>query len=432
MSLSSHYVCSSIPNGRPPKNRLTKADVQREQYQRKRRFTDYVFLRLRDDSNADQQRKPSVSSPPSAQETQRALKECYDRQVPTVRSTLPGDEYVDERQLTIQPRQALHSDALNIHSPKLSGSPSSLPKVPAVADQLLRNARTSAEPRRFHLTKASSTPSLRHMPQKSGIQKRRKQQRKDLAVFVERAEDMIQSKTLAEHFPNVENTSTRQSPHLHPDITVGVNPPRKRPNVSAAEKKWKAETRSKKPSIESTQRDKEQSSQSKQVPLSNWDAISFKLAEEMHHAALVEAQERESTTGSKAEVTPITAVKIKPKPPPLRYCERSAPTKAPDNQHEGMASSDGEDSDYVYDTYIRYFNPTQGSSSDAFDTRNDPLTIIDKANIGILVITEEDEDVWEAYGEDETSDEDLNSEEEDENGTFSCKNEEPLFAAKRK
>lgn len=81
-------------------------------------------------------------------------------------------------------------------------------------------------------------------------------------------------------------------------------------------------------------------------------------------------------------------------------------TKNVSIDQDGDADMEDE-ADYVYDTYI-----LAPSSSDGAVRANvyDAL-----GNVGYLVITEEDQDVWETYLEDEPSDKDWNSDEEDEN-----------------
>ena len=74
--------------------------------------------------------------------------------------------------------------------------------------------------------------------------------------------------------------------------------------------------------------------------------------------------------------------------------------------------------DFVYDTYLRTKPAMVGFRSD-WPMDIDQLNIVASGKVGILVIAEQDEEAWEAYGEDEESDKDWNSEEEDENGIFS-------------
>jgi hypothetical protein len=79
-------------------------------------------------------------------------------------------------------------------------------------------------------------------------------------------------------------------------------------------------------------------------------------------------------------------------------------TKAVD--HDGDADMEDE-SDYVYDTYV--LAPSSGDGAIQVDGGGS------SGNVGYLVITDEDQDVWETYLEDEPSDKDWNSDEDDEN-----------------
>ncbi|KAK0252267.1 hypothetical protein B0A54_16044 [Friedmanniomyces endolithicus] len=65
--------------------------------------------------------------------------------------------------------------------------------------------------------------------------------------------------------------------------------------------------------------------------------------------------------------------------------------------------------DYVYETYIL------APSSGAAGTADISMLDAEPANIGYLIITDEDQSVWETYIEDEPSDPDYDTDEEDEN-----------------
>ncbi|KAK0248120.1 hypothetical protein LTS09_016703 [Friedmanniomyces endolithicus] len=67
------------------------------------------------------------------------------------------------------------------------------------------------------------------------------------------------------------------------------------------------------------------------------------------------------------------------------------------------------DGDYVYETYI--LAPSSGAAGTADISMSDA----EPANIGYLIITEEDQSVWETYIEDEPSDPEYGTDEEDEN-----------------
>lgn len=103
----------------------------------------------------------------------------------------------------------------------------------------------------------------------------------------------------------------------------------------------------------------------------------------------------------------VTAV---PKLPAQRSRElhrQSALRNVTKNVYQDGDADMEDEADYVYDTYILAPSSSDGAvqanAHDAF------------GNVGYLVITEEDQDVWETYLEDEPSDKDWNSDEEDEN-----------------
>lgn len=103
----------------------------------------------------------------------------------------------------------------------------------------------------------------------------------------------------------------------------------------------------------------------------------------------------------------VTAV---PKLPPSRSRElhrQSALRNVTKNVDQDGDADMEDEGDYVYDTYILAPSPSDGAvQTTAYDALG---------NVGYLVITEEDQDVWETYLEDEPSDKDWNSDEEDEN-----------------
>lgn len=113
-------------------------------------------------------------------------------------------------------------------------------------------------------------------------------------------------------------------------------------------------------------------------------------------------------------------VRFQPKPPKPRHVEDrpSVTDLSPEVPFNGAPHSENQD-DFVYDTYLRTTHAVIGSQLDsAMDIDNPELMEVGK--VGILIISEQDEAVWETFAEedDDESDKDWNSEEEDENGTF--------------
>ena len=114
-------------------------------------------------------------------------------------------------------------------------------------------------------------------------------------------------------------------------------------------------------------------------------------------------------------------LKFQPKPPKPRCTENrlSATGLSPGGVVLPDAQNSESQDDFVYDTYLRTKKqPKVGYHPDHPMNIDHQLESIADGKVGILVIGEQDEAVWETYAEDEESDnKDWNSEDEDENGT---------------
>ncbi|KAF2187271.1 hypothetical protein K469DRAFT_725343 [Zopfia rhizophila CBS 207.26] len=99
------------------------------------------------------------------------------------------------------------------------------------------------------------------------------------------------------------------------------------------------------------------------------------------------------------EVTPVVKkpLKYKPKVPTKRYKERH-----PEQSEDAM---DVDTDDYVYDTYVREI-----IMHDTAELAPEP-----QGSVGFIIITDEDEELWEAYGHDDKSDREFDTDDEDEN-----------------
>jgi hypothetical protein len=113
-------------------------------------------------------------------------------------------------------------------------------------------------------------------------------------------------------------------------------------------------------------------------------------------------------------------VRFQPKPPKPRRGENrpSATDLSPEGSIHCAQHSENQ-GDFVYDTYLRTTHVVVGAQLDT-PMDIDTLEHIEIGKVGILIIAEQDEAVWETFAEEEEgeSDKDWNSEEEDENGTF--------------
>ena len=312
-----------------------------------------------------------------------------------------------------------HSDTVKGNTEKDSNHPALFQEA-AVPVQNHVSSTSRAEPRTFYLSKTPPLDSLHLKFTHDGIQKRTRKPRKGLAVFMERSSLASRAVFAQRSLPHLGDSSSpalreQQSSHLgHTDKL------QKRPNATETEKRWRMENWDK-------------CSRSQRTNIMNVDHTMFNsndndehqksldLAAELKDFALQEtAVDKISPHDSYIKANP-TSLKFQPKSPPPRYNERNAelaqPTSGLTLKTALGQSIDNQESDYVYDTYIRRINPSHIDFSQD-PSLTDPLQHLCGPEFGLLVITEEDEDAWEAYGydEDDMSDRDWNSEEEDENG----------------
>jgi hypothetical protein len=134
------------------------------------------------------------------------------------------------------------------------------------------------------------------------------------------------------------------------------------------------------------------------------------LAQEMHQFALDELAK-----------TPKPQIKTKPKLTPSRsralheqHVPASPSRVTPSKETEEDTAMDS-DSEYVYDTYVLAPAPTSLGTSDPVDVHK---TISIPSNVGYLIITEDDEQLWETYIHDLEGSDSEPTDEDDENGMF--------------
>ncbi|KAA8649964.1 hypothetical protein EYZ11_001007 [Aspergillus tanneri] len=255
-------------------------------------------------------------------------------------------------------------------------------------------------------------------------------------------------------------------------------PQRKRPVVNKAEREWREE---RKTAISAAKQhitqvlEKEAQAQHQ----TNWDDESDRLAQEFQQIALEIEREVEEDTDEDTEIlaTRSTQARSHPRMPkaPLKYpprtpnklrarpaespqgCEvlvkaaviatpttnttapaaaaatATTPQAAPDVEHE-----DDSDGEYVYDTYIR--KPLPEIEEGGGGLLTNPLVDLQldqeawlrqngidttRADIGVIVITQEDEEYWESFVEEEDDEERWDSEDGDSNAENNPANEYP-------
>ena len=140
------------------------------------------------------------------------------------------------------------------------------------------------------------------------------------------------------------------------------------------------------------------------------------LAQEMHQFALDELAK-----------TPKPQIKTKPKLTPSRsraLHEQHVPVShsrvAPSKVAEEDTAMDS-DSEYVYDTYVLAPAPTSLDTSGPIDVHK---TLSIPSNVGYLIITDDDEQLWETYIHDLEGSDSEPTDEDDENGTYTWS---PIF-----
>ena len=222
--------------------------------------------------------------------------------------------------------------------------------------------------------------------------------------------------------------------------------PRKRPVVNQAERRWREQRKS---DISTA---KQRISQMTEAKKDDSEDESERLAQQFEQIALELEGGMDVSPIETKDIQPSAPRTAMPKPP-LKYQPR-VPSKPRVNARAGK-SGDGEaqvddmmqtnhahpapqepsasehveddnDGDYVYDTYIRKPLPQTGqltnplmdleSDQDAWFRKNG----IDasRPDVGVIVITEEDEEYWEYFAEDDDDEDRWDSEDADSNGKY--------------
>ncbi|KAI9832663.1 MAG: hypothetical protein M1819_004248 [Sarea resinae] len=414
--------------------------VQTEHQQKKRRFTDFVFRRIQEDED-DVSFASSIhsQSPKSPRNIKRAVSNQVRTGIPAIRTTLPGEELEENNgRAHATDRKGTASPSLTVES--IPGPDRSMNASPALstASSGFRSTTSTGQPRRFHLHKSASAIFLRG--QAGSAQKRKRGQKSEVAVLVEKDRQLrTPTSTLSllglpsRNPPSEDKVDmSRKSPVVdssqkgtEADTVVQVSddkpittPARKRPLASAAEKRWREENWKATTPSKTDQRKFPETGQTIDSDPKHWDTNSLLLAEQLNQIVLDEfggaSKERSCEANEPVPLPPTrkaqSKLRVQPKVPIQRYRDRH-PAPIPKNatpDPDKMETTDDEsETEYVYDTYVRH---AENSSMDI----DAPELADDK--VGLLVITEEEHPVWEAFAsDDEEEEEDYNSDEDDEN-----------------
>lgn len=354
--------------------------------------------------------------------------------VPSVRATSPGAEFRDERRVVAARKQAEEKlqNALNPSpTPGTPGSesPSSVKRSsvaptsgdPKSSTSSGRGSPVSTGPvpslRRFQISRGG-TPAGPLRSAGGGVQKRRG----DGAVAV-----LVEKLRREPHSRRASMVADAAAQEDAKSIVQGPTPaqPRKRPVVNQAEKKWRAERQGADAAVKESMSDVlEKEAQSHE---SNWEEESNRLARQFEQIALELDGEMDTAPTGTNQIPAPAARPVVPKHP-LKYQPRApnkhravAPPAAAEPTHD---KPEGNDEDYVYDMYVRHPLPDRG-------LLKDPLVGLDadheawfrhrgidssRQDVGVIVITPEDEAYWEDFAEDDDDEDKWDSEDGDSNG----------------
>jgi hypothetical protein len=193
-------------------------------------------------------------------------------------------------------------------------------------------------------------------------------------------------------------TPQPEAPPSHTKITQHeATPPRKRPTTATTDKRLREASPAPVPAT-----------------------ATKPLPERMSQAELLMMQKMQNFALEVAPPPP-KPLKRQPKPPPTRYAERHPESVPKVEVPEPDIIDENTDDEWVYETYVRHVDPIPAvdlSASQLDIAMSDPLSGIASGgkSFGILVIDDEDEERWKAFGDDEgSSDESVASDDEDEN-----------------
>lgn len=372
------------------------------------------FWKLVDNDNDTPQYAVPLAPPNAVKETRTTTTAFHSPRVPTVRTTLPSEDFNEQTNVIsrflesakpsvdaspVVGKRPLPSDITQPHQPRQ--------KTHDIPGFVLRA-------RKFHLVKSPSPMSSPFLIPKTFAQRHRKNRRKDLAIFVERTEIVRKAKKVGD----VSRLSSSESRNVDTGEKMDIpqlEKPRKRPNATAAERRWRTETWAKPSKLNEVNGNLAGTAENINELSSQWNYESAQLAEQLQGVALEEIRASEEYAKG---LSSDGKSKVKPKPPKPRQPrkEELANDSSEDDTMIDTINLD-DDGDYVLDTYVRSNAQSFGAMEGA-GSYHDWLHGIEHGNVGILVIEDEEEALWEAFAKDEESDPEWNSEEEDENGLW--------------
>ncbi|KIX06512.1 uncharacterized protein Z518_04488 [Rhinocladiella mackenziei CBS 650.93] len=339
---------------------------------KKRRVTDFYFQRVRDEIIAPISSREKTFWPKSPQPTPLG--------VPAVRWTSPGEERRDLKKLKASIQAKADTDSSG--KAKENQEQSTTPAVDTGGPSTPISSETLQGARRFHLTSHLSSALSPHAS--GGIRKHKTSIRPPLATFVERhvATFSHEQNPLYRDKPVDKLLETLKGNDVEDLISGAAQEPRLE-TLQSSNRKTTATF------LQASHKTVKTGTSIKDHP-STWDHESDQLADELAALAM------ELDPGLVQEAGPEKSSLTVPDPPDML-----------------MISKDQED-DYVYETYIRVRYDDE--------TQNPPHGANPRTNIGLLIIEEEDEGLWQKYVD---SEDDTDWDEEDSNAEDNPSNDYP-------
>ena len=379
--------------------------------QQKRQRSNYLWSRVHSDeaSIEDAAILPKLFSPSTpGGRRKRDAEAC----IPIVKASLPCDDTASQRSSSLRLPPQSKTGAL---SATVAAQPKSVtlepPRSPHVNPSSRRTQLSTnhgSQPRTYHLS-TNLASSLRHVAQTCGVLKPRKH-RNDVAVFVEktkrnpRAWDALSKVAKAGGGSVLADGDSQQNDQDYKSEGKGhpVNVVSDRKDINCSIKPGH---------VTNSQLTPEKVIED---PANRGGPDSMILPEQSQQTAVKDS----SVYIQNLHVHHRSHPKIKPKPSRPRLQGRRA-ASVDFSEDEIMGNTDilEKEDNFVYDTFIRSSGQVASISMQLSEPNCNVFEHVDASKVGILIITEQDELVWETFGEEEESDKDWNSEEEDENGT---------------
>lgn len=291
------------------------------------------------------------------------------------------------------------------HAPVVASEPSTPPKASQLNHQKSSPSKPKPQPRQFHLSRRTFSVLPAGSESKGRIHKRR-QHRNDLPVFVEKP-GLARSarKTLPKVLEASGDTAyTKDSGYHNAGSTHG---PRIALGARESEvKRSRADVTRSTPSLAKKANEN----------LREYSQNSIMLAWQLQELATKESlRSTPELRGSPPQLRP--KIKLKPPRPRLKEIEIKSVDSGGDQVMDDVIDIESEE-DFVYDTYVRSCGQVVSKPKDMTEPMICEAGNIENNRIGILVIEDADQEIWETFAEEEESDKEWNSDEEDENGTF--------------